>query len=660
MKDKYQWLEEVQGTAAIDWVKIKNEESIQKIKNHPWFSEIESNALKIFNSKDKIPFVSLEGEYVYNLWNDEVHIQGIYRRTKVTEYLKADPSWEILIDLDELSKKENVKWVFSNFIMNREETRALVFLSPGGSDANIMREFDVQKKEYIIDGFILPEGKGSAHWVDDDTIRLERTHGLDSVTDSGYARTIRDWKRGKPLDSAKVIYEIEKSDFTAFSKDVRTLSNTYFFVGRYIDFYNVEELIYQNGQWRKLSLPTMFEDHKILGNQYILKLKQNWNQFNIGDILAYNLETHECKKIFSVNKNESIHELSTSKSGFYVIIDEDVKGTLYKFTFESSGEWAKVKIEMPLNGSVEYLSTDYQSDKFFVSFCSFNKPTTYYYGEGEKIICAAKSSPSFFNHEDVIVEQSFSTSLDGTKIPYFMVYKKGLKFDGTNPTILYGYGGFEVSMKPYFSNSVGASWISHGGVYVLSNIRGGGEYGPLWHQAALKENRHKAYEDFFSIAEDLIERKITSTKHLGAAGGSNGGLLMGVCYTQRPDLFSAINCGVPLLDMSNYHNLLAGASWIAEYGNPDDEIDGAYIKSISPYQNIKEIADYPKMFLHTSTKDDRVHPGHARKFAAKLFEYGHSCYYYENILGGHSGAANLKESAFLHAFEMCFFWSHLK
>lgn len=271
-----------------------------------------------------------------------------------------------------------------------------------------------------------------------------------------------------------------------------------------------------------------------------------------------------------------------------------------------------------------------------------------------------KTAPSFYNHEDVVVEQSFSTSLDGTKIPYFVVCKKGTKFDGTNPTILYGYGGFEVSMKPYFSNSDGSSWVARGGVFVLSNIRGGGEYGPLWHQSAIKNKRHKSYEDFFSVAEDLINRKITSRKHLGAMGESNGGLLMGVCYTQRPDLFAAINCGVPLLDMHKYHNLSAGASWIAEYGNPDDENDGAYIKSISPYQNIKEKEDYPVIFLNTSTKDDRVHPGHARKFAAKLHEYGHPVYYYENILGGHEGASNFKESAFLHALEMCFFWSHLK
>ena len=304
MEDKYLWLEEIQSIDAIDWVKIKNNESVQKLRKHPWFSEIECNALKIFSSVDKIPYVTIDGEYVYNLWNDEVHIQGIYRRTKIEDYLKSIPSWEMLLDLDELSQKENVKWVFKNFQLNRESTRALVFLSPGGSDADIMREFDMHKKEFVANGFNLPEAKGSAHWVDKNTLSVARTHGENAETDSGYARTIREWKRGTSFDSANVIYEINKSECITYSKDVRTISETSFFLGRGIDFYNVEEMIFQNGEWIKLNLPPMAEVFNIVEGHYIVMIKEDWNQFKTGDVIAYDLNSHECKKIFSVNNNE--------------------------------------------------------------------------------------------------------------------------------------------------------------------------------------------------------------------------------------------------------------------------------------------------------------------------------------------------------------------
>jgi prolyl oligopeptidase len=660
MNDKYLWLEEIHDLKSLDWAKEKSQDSIKKITSHPWFNDIHEKALLFLGTKDKIPYVNIVGNSVYNFWTDDNHVQGIYRKTTIDEFLKISPSWEIILDLDDLSKKENTKWVLAGFELNDDESRSLVFLSPGGSDANIMREFNLHNKEFVKDGFALPESKGQAHWLDDNTLRLARNFDDASVTNSGYARTVRDWKRGEPLESAKIIFEIEKNEIQAYPFIIKTLSQSFQVICKRIDFYKNEDFIFENGSWVKLNIPSMSESYGVVGNQYLVLVKEDWNSFLTGDVLAYDLKTHQCKKIFSCAKNESIFSISRSKSGFYAIIDEDVKSTLYKYTLNESDNWSKTKIELPTNGSLDYFSTDYRSDKFFIIYSSFNQPATYYFGEENKIICSAKTSPSFFNHNDVIVEQYFATSLDGTRVPYFVVYKKGTSFNGSNPTILYGYGGFEVSLKPTFNNRIGSSWIDRGGVYVLANTRGGGEYGPLWHQSALKEKRHKAYEDFFAVAEDLISRNITSNKNLGIMGASNGGLLMGVCYTQRPDLFKAINCGVPLLDMHRFHKLLAGASWVAEYGNPDDEQDGAYIRAISPYQNIKENEKYPVIFLNTSTKDDRVHPGHARKFAAKLYEFQHPVYYYENIVGGHSGASNFKESAFLHALDMCFFWQHLK
>ncbi len=660
MTDKYLWLEEVLSDQSINWAKEISHESIQKLKSFLDFEDIENKALDFFGTREKIPYVSIDDKYVYNFWTDDEHIQGIYRRCSIEEYLKTNPDWESVLDLDELSLSEDVKWVFENLVLNESKTRAMVFISPGGSDANIGREFDMLTKNFIPDGFILPESKGEAHWVNDNTLRLCRTFGEDSETDSGYARTIRDWKRGEPLEAAKIIFEVAQNDMMAHANDIKTKDKTFYFLCRVIDFYNKEEQVFKDGHWIKLQLPKMYSDYGVVKNQYIVMLKMDWKEFKIGDVISYDLETHATSLILSVGLNESVYEISYSETGIYIIIDEDVKGILYKITLQDNEQWTQRKLELPANGSIDYLSTNFMNDKFFVGFSSFNQPSTYYYGEGEKIVCVAKKAPSFFDYKKVIVKQQFATSLDGTKIPYFLVHRNDLVFDSTNPTILYGYGGFEVSLKSSFSNEIGSSWLEKGGVWVMSNIRGGGEYGPNWHQSALKENRFKAYEDFFAIAEELIRLKITNKEHLGAMGESNGGLLMGVCYTQRPDLFKAINCGVPLLDMHRYHKLLAGASWMAEYGNPDDEHDGAYIRSISPYQNIKENETYPVIFLNTSTKDDRVHPGHARKFCAKLVEHNHPVYYYENILGGHGGASNFKETAFLHALEMSFFWKYLK
>lgn len=658
--DKYLWLEEVESEKALKWVSDLNKRSTSLLESHPVFNEFQSEFLKISTNKDKIPYVHLDGEYVYNLWNDETNPQGLYRKTLISEFLKATPDWETIIDLDQLSREENIQWVFQDFELNDDKSKALITLSPGGSDANVVREFNTHTKKIIKDGFYLPESKGHAHWVDDNTIRISRHFGDDSMTNSGYPRTIRDWSRGQKLSDSIVIYEIDKEKVLLYSNKVKTTDKTYFLIGHLNDFFNREEFIYNQGQLTKLNLPTRCEDFGIVKNQYIARIKENWNEYKAGDVLALNLDTQRIEKLISPMKNQSIYAISRTLNGFYVIVDEDVKGKLFLYSLNADHKWSHQKIDLPETGSINTLSTDYQSVHFFVDYCSFNQPTTYYYGKKDKIVSNAKTSPSSFNHQEISVEQFFSTSLDGTRVPYFLVKKNGLKYDGTNPTIMYGYGGFEVSMKPFFSNIFGTSWLARGGVFVLTNIRGGGEYGPEWHQSAVKEKRHKAYEDFYSIAEDLISKKITSAKHLGAMGGSNGGLLMGVCYTQRPDLFNALSCGVPLLDMRRYHKLLAGASWIAEYGDPEDEQDGAYIRSLSPYHNIKKDEDYPMIFLNTSTKDDRVHPAHARKFAARLLDYNHPFNYYENILGGHVGASNIKESSYLRALEMSFFWTHLK
>lgn len=659
MEDKYLWLEEVNGDKAIAFAKSESENTFKKLNNYKDYENFKKRAFEIYSYKDKIATVTIDGDYVYNLWNDENAVQGIYRRMKLTDYVNNNSNWEVLIDLDQLSKTENEKWVFHGYILNDSNTRALVFLSPGGSDAHIMREFDTTTKSFVENGFSFPLSKGYAEWLNDDQIFLYRQFDEASVTTSGYARTVRLWSRGTDINLAPTIFEVNKEDMSCYVKRIDNGSKNYHIIGRVADFYNYVEWIYENGKLSLIELPTEFQDFNIvIDDLYVGQLKTNWNDFILGDLISYNLYTKKVDLVFRPEKNQSVYICQGMKNGMMAIVTEDVKSVLYHFKYEG-GKFYRSKVELSQNGTLNFLSADLKSNHFFVNYSSFNQPSTYYYGENDKIVKIIKMNKSFFDHENIEVNQNFVKSNDGTMVPYFVVHKKGMSYDGKNPTILYGYGGFEISIKPNFRNDLGANWLDQGGVFVIANIRGGGEYGPAWHQAALKNNRQRAYDDFFAVAEDLIVKKITSKKHLGAEGGSNGGLLMGICYTMRPDIFSAINCMVPLLDMHRYHKLLAGASWMAEYGNPDIKEDCEYIRKVSPYQNVTAESKYPVIFINTSTKDDRVHPGHARKMAAKIKEYGHPYYYFENMEGGHGGAANFHELANLHALEMSFFWSHL-
>lgn len=661
MEDKYLWLEDILGKESLDWARSQNKKIKELFNAESWFKEDVKNLQAILESKEKIPFVHFIADgFVYNHWNDEKNVQGLIRRATIESYKDNSPEWDILLDLDSLSEKDGQKWVYHEMEISPNKKRALFFLSPGGTDADVMREFDLVSRSFVQDGFELPVAKGGAAWMSDDELFLFRDLGLDTVTSAGYAKLVKRWKRGDTLDKAETIYEINKSDNGIGMNVFHDEGKATFIAERRIDFYSIELLKYDGNQFRPLSLPLKMDS--IGGNLdgLFISLTGSWQEFFVGDIVFFTYESEKMELVYRPEGNSSFYYGRITNEGVLLIIDTDVKGNLFFFK-KDQGRWTQERIDLPLNGSIDRLVGSAKGNDFFVSFDSFNTPLTYFYGYKDKIVRPVRTQPTFFNFQNIQVHQHFVTSPDGTRIPYFLVHSKDMVLDGKNPTILYGYGGFEISLKSHFSNVIGKAWLEKGGVYVLSNIRGGGEYGPLWHQAALKENRQRAYDDFYAIAEDLIAKKITSPKHLGAQGGSNGGLLMGVCYTQRPDLFAAINCGVPLLDMHRYHKLLAGYSWIAEYGNPDDEIDGAFIRELSPYHKINNAeTNYPMMFLNTSTKDDRVHPGHARKFAAKLEEYGFDYIYHENIDGGHSGASNLKEVAFMQAMDYAFFWKYLK
>lgn len=661
MEDKYLWLEEVLSEESLAWAREHNKTTIEMFESDEWFKKDVRDIQTILESKEKIPFVYfMKDGFVYNFWTDEKNIQGILRRTSIENYKTANPSWDNILDVDALSAAEGQKWVFHDIVISPNKKRALIFLSPGGTDADVLREFDLDTRSFVEDGFLLPVAKGGAEWFSDDELFIARDLGPETVTSSGYARLLKRWKRGETLDKAQTIFEITPENNSVGISVYHENGKANFVAIKHIDFYTTEYFKYDGATFKQLNLPKKLDTLGGRLDGFFLSLSQKWEEFLVGDIVYFNYANEKMELVYRPDSHSSVYSFRLLKDGALAIIDTDVKGNLYFFKKDNES-WSRERINLPENGSIDMLSTNPEQNDFFVSFDSFNMPVSYFYGNKNKIESIVKRQPGYFDYENVEVHQHFTKSPDGTMVPYFLVHKKGIQLNGKNPTILYGYGGFEISLKAHFNNVLGKVWLDKGGVYVLSNIRGGGEYGPLWHQSALKENRQRAYDDFYAIAEDLFAKKITTPEHLGAQGGSNGGLLMGVCYTQRPDLFAAINCGVPLLDMHRYHKLLAGYSWIAEYGNPDEEVDGAFIRKLSPYHKINSAeTNYPMMFLNTSTKDDRVHPGHARKFAAKLKEHGFDYIYHENIDGGHAGASNLKEVAFMKAMDYAFFWKYLK
>jgi prolyl oligopeptidase len=668
--DPYQWLEDVTGEKQLTWVRQQNAISTNELEAMPGFEPLRKRLLSILDSKEKIPYVAKHGKYYYNLWRDEKNVRGVWRRTTLEEYKKAQPAWETVIDVDELSTAEKDNWVWKGYaVLEPSYDRCLVQLSRGGADATVIREFDLKSKKFVPDGFYLPEAKSDVAWRNKDTIYVGTDYGPGSLTDSGYPRQIKEWKRGTKLSDAKLVFEGQKTDVSAGVSVAHDHGRIYEFVGRAPSFFTSEDHVRQGDKWVKIEKPddAIVQTFK---DQILLRLRSDWTvngkKYPAGALLATGFDDYlKGKRNFEVlfNPTERKSLSSTSATKNYLIVNEldNVRNRLFMLKFEK-GSWSRMPIEAPDFGSVGLNGIDEdESDDYFMTVTDFLTPSSLYYGnlgktEREKL----KSLPAYFNAEGLEISQHEAKSKDGTMVPYFQVSRKGLTLNGSAPTLLYGYGGFEVSMLPGYSAGVGSAWLERGGVYVLANIRGGGEFGPKWHESARKQNRQRAYDDFISVAEDLIARKVTSPKHLGIQGGSNGGLLMGVMLTQRPDLFKAVVCQVPLLDMRRFNKLLAGASWMDEYGNPDKPDEWAYISKYSPYQNVSKDKKYSRVLFTTSTRDDRVHPGHARKMVAKMKEQGHDILYYENIEGGHGGAANNKQSAYMSALAYTFLAKELE
>lgn len=664
-EDPYLWLEDVTGEKALDWVREQNKSTQTHFEAQPEFQTMQDDLLKILDSDERIPFVSKSGDYYYNFWRDKNNTRGLWRRTTLEEYRKSEPKWEVILDLDELAEAEGENWVWGGADLLRPEyDLALVSLSRGGADASVSREFDLKTRAFVADGFQRPEAKGSIGWIDRNTVFVFTDFGEDSMTSSGYPRVAKLWRRGTPFEKAEVVYEGEPEDMyiSAFHDDSPGFERN--FVSRTLAFYNDElYLRSDDGSLTKIDAPN--SANKGVFHEYLLlELREAWEvggrEYSAGSLLVTNLDDFLAGKrdfdvAFEPTERTSLASFAPTKDHLVLNVLEDVKNRIYVLTPEGDN-WKREPLQgAPSIGTVSVSPVDAdESNAYWMTSSDYLTPTTLYYGEIGSEPEQLKQLTPLYDSEGLQVTQHFATSKDGTRVPYFMVGDKDIELDGSNPTLLYGYGGFEISLTPGYSATVGSTWTSKGGVYVVANIRGGGEYGPRWHQAALKENRLRAYEDFAAVGEDLIRRGVTSSEKLGIQGGSNGGLLVGNMVAIYPELFEAAVCQVPLLDMKRYHLLLAGASWMAEYGDPDSPGEWSFIQKYSPYQNISEETKYPAVLFTTSTRDDRVHPGHARKMMALMKSQGHDVTYYENIEGGHGGAANNKQRAYMQALAYSF------
>jgi len=661
------WLEEVEGEESLRWVRQRNAHAIDSL-GQPSSLPVYTRILDILDSKEKIPYVGrvLNGLY-YNFWQDERHVKGIWRRCSLDEYRKPSPAWETVLDLDALGKAEGVSWVWGGSTILDEgphvpKERAMIRLSRGGSDATVARELDLNSKKFIPPadgGFEVPEAKTRFCYKDRDTLLIGGVFGEEHMTDSGYPRSGFEWKRGTPLSEAKLVYEGEKSDvavdaYTYLDREVR-----YTIHRRAITFYT-SEVLHQmpDGSFRRVAVQPDAEVDTF-ADQLLITLRSDWLGFEAGSLLAtpalrfMEAAGDEARRalltpLFTPSPTASLERRAESRHFLILAVLENVVAQL-RFWRYDKGAWLlkhTYKGEGLQAVSASGVNPEL-SDEIWITASGYTQPTSYSLAHAstpdkQELL---KALPTFYDASGLHTEQLFATSEDGTKVPYFLVAPAAMRRDGSTPTLLYGYGGFEISLTPGYIATQGVGWLEKGYAYVQANIRGGGEFGPKWHQAALKEKRSKAYEDFEAVARDLVTRGITSPSRLAVQGGSNGGLLTGNMFVRSPHLFGAILCQVPLLDMRRYHKLLAGASWMGEYGNP--ETDWGFLQQYSPYHNVDPAVKYPPILFTTSTRDDRVHPGHARKMVRKLVDLGIRSLYYENIEGGHGGAADNKQRAFM-------------
>lgn len=666
--DPHRWLEAIDDEAALDWVEQRNRDSLGRLESGPDFADLEQRNLAILDARERIAYPTLRGDQVFNFWRDEDNPRGLWRRAPLADYLAGEPDWTVLIDVDELARQEEENWVWKGAdCLAPDYDRCLISLSRGGADAVVVREFDLLNESFVEDGFELPEAKTGVAWVDPDHLYVGTDFGPGSLTRSGYPRVVKRWRRGSPLAEAEMLFEGDADDVWISAYRLRDGEHHYDLIHQAVGFFTSRWYrIGADDQLLSIELPEDAILHNIVAGQMVVELKSDWSTagrpFQAGALLAMDFEAfmaggRDFHILLEADQEGAIIEVRRTRDQLLINRLSRVRHRLDRCRF-ADGRWQRQALQLPGEGTVAFLSATDTTNGCFFSFEDFLNPGGLYWSEDEGDSRCIRQAPSFFDSAGLETRQHFATSRDGTRIPYFHI-TRSTEAAADRPTLLYGYGGFEVSLSPAYSPMVGADWLERGGSYVVANIRGGGEYGPRWHQAALREHRQKAFDDFIAVAEDLISRGMTRPERLGIRGGSNGGLLMGAMLTQRPDLFGAIVIQVPLLDMRRYHQLLAGASWMAEYGDPDGP-DWEFIRRYSPYHRLQADGNYPPVFITTSTRDDRVHPGHARKMVARMQEMGHPVWYYENTEGGHAGAADNRQQARMQALVYRFLWDTLE
>jgi len=657
--DPYTWLEEIQGERALAWARNENTRTLGVLQADPRYQQFHDRALEILQARDRIPGVSFRPDGLYNFWQDADHVRGLVRRTTLASYRTENPQWETVLDVDALAAAEGKNWVYQGMnCLPPDERRCLVSLSDGGRDANVVREYDLRERRFVEGGFSLPDGKQNVDWVDENTILVAREWGPGTMTEAGYPFIVKRLSRGQTLDQAVEVYRGTAQDAFVGPMVLRDNDGRLQGVGAYrgLDFFHSQIVMFRADGNVVLPIPQRSSLRGIVDNRLLLSIDEDWTpvpglSFGSDSLVSYDLdEWHRDplharpSLVWAPAERQTLSGVGTTHGRLLLNILDNVRGRVVAMDYVD-GAWRSNEVPLPPNMTVGVAAVNDRSEEAMFSVTGFLTPTTLWYYDGTGAPTTLKTSPARFNAANHVVEQFEATSRDGTRIPYFLIRPRNMPMDGSTPTLLNGYGGFQVPELPSYSGTMGRLWLEQGNAYVVANLRGGGEFGPQWHQTAQLEHKQRTWDDFIAVAEDLVRRRITSPRRLGVVGGSQGGLLVGTAITQRPELFNAAIIQVPLFDMLRYHLMGAGASWIGEYGDPRIPEQRAWIEGYSPYQRLVAGRNYPDPFILTSTADDRVHPGHGRKAAARLAELHQPYYYYENIEGGHAAAANLQETA---------------
>ncbi|HEV3090028.1 MAG TPA: prolyl oligopeptidase family serine peptidase [Candidatus Cybelea sp.] len=674
--DPYLWLEQKDGARALAWVNEENAKTLAVLQNDSHYQGLFNGALSVVNNSQRIPYPNYLHGAVYNFWQDQTHVRGIWRRTTIASYRTESPNWTTVLDLDQLATSEKANWVWKGAQCEEPAERyCMLALSNGGEDAITLREFDLDTGRFVPGGFDLPRGKQTVAWDGPNTLIVSREWEPGQVTASGYPYVVKRLRRGQQLSDATEIFRGEKTDqLTSAPGEIHDgAGNTAIVIVRAPTFFTQQLSIETPSGLRRLALPPKISLTGMVAGRLIFALTQAWSSGGAslpnGSLIAVPLKNAvtapahlRATLVYAPGPREAVAiaaadgGVSTTKHTAVVSIYHNVNGRELILTPRADGTWSRRQFDLPDNSSTGVADASLHNDDVFLTVTSFLTPTSLYYANASNgSMAEVKRLPEEFDASNDVVDQHEATSKDGTQVPYYVVHPKNMQLDGSNPTVLYAYGGFQVAETPGYSAITGKSWLEHGGVYVLANIRGGGEFGPEWHDAGLTVHRQRIYDDFYAVAQDLVNSKITDSRHLGIEGGSNGGLLMGVEFTQHPEMYNAVSIGVPLLDMMRYEQIEAGASWVDEYGSVSVPEQRAFLRSISPYQNLRAGVSYPEPYIWTTTKDDRVGPEAARKFAAKLSAMKVAYLFYEVTEGGHGAGANLQEAAKTFALQWTYF-----